>query len=138
MSRRPAPNSRAATDAAPPRLALHYRRRSGRRRSVLVAVDETDVWFVYDVAACDSGVKTGLLVDRLGGYDDKLDQALALAADYHAAQVAFHAGAREEFTCPDPLPGPPRRPLAVIRKDAARVRSLLAARDTKPTAAIAA
>jgi hypothetical protein len=141
MTGRPTPTEPAATAAAGPhsKLALDYRRSSGRRRSVLVAVDETDVWCVYDVPAEPKRrARTGLLVERLGSYGDKLDQALALAADYQAAQSEFHAGKREHCTCPDPLPDARRRPLAAIRRDAARARSAVREQHTKPTAAIAA
>ncbi len=131
----------AATDAAgaPVKLTLHYRRARGQRRAVLVAVDETDVWFVYDVPAEPKRrARTGLIVERLGGYDEKCSQALALAADYHAAQSAFHASEREHFTCPDPLPRARRAPLAVIGRDAARARRVVLKQQTNPTAAKAA
>lgn len=131
----------AATDAAgaPVKLTLHYRRASGQRRAVLVALDETDVWFVYDVPAEPKRrARTGLLVDRLGGYDAKLNQALALAADYQAVQSAFHAGKREHCTCPDPLPRARRAPLAAITRDAARARRVVLEQQPKPTAAKAA
>lgn len=139
MSRRPMTGEPAATEPPhlAPKLTLHYRRRSGRRRTVLVAVDQTDVWFVYDVPAGTARASTGLLVDRLGGYDDRLDAALALAQDYLATQTAFRAGRRDDFTCPDPLPRARRRPLAVIRRDAARARTVVA-KHSEPDAAIAA
>jgi len=92
---------------------------------VLVAVDQADVWFVYDVPAGSPRAKTGLLVERLGGFDDRLDSALALAADYLACQTEFHSGARDEFTCPDPLPKASRVQLAVIRADAARAQRIV-------------
>jgi hypothetical protein len=121
------------------KLTLRYRRAGGQRRAVLVAVDETDVWCVYDVPAeADRRARTGLLVERLGGYEDKLDQALALAADYQAAQSEFHAGGREHTTCPDPLPRARRTPLGAIAKDAVRARRFALAQQTNPTAARAA
>ncbi|MGH2902881.1 MAG: hypothetical protein ACRDK7_04760 [Solirubrobacteraceae bacterium] len=148
MSPRGSTTQRAATVAVQPaatggadvpvKLALRYRRAGGQRRAVLVAVDETDVWFVYDVPAEPKRrARTGLLVERLAGHEDRLDQALALAADYQAAQSAFHAGEREHCTCPDPLPRVRRTPLVVIARDAVRARRF-ALDQPKPTAVEAA
>ena len=39
-------------------------------------------------------------METLTGYDDRLDQAIALARDYAEQQQDFHDGRREE----DPLP----------------------------------
>lgn len=116
---------RAATDAAAgpePALALGYKRADGHTRRVLVTVDVTGVWGVYDVPTGPVGEKHGQLVDRLLGFDDRLGQALALAADYRACQEQYHAGQRTRMPCPDPLPKPVRVPLTVIRSLAARAR----------------
>jgi hypothetical protein len=131
----------AATDAAgaPVKLSLPYRRASGQRRTVLVGLDETDVWLVYDVPDEQRRARTGLLVERFGGYGEKCKQALAMAADYQAAQSAFHAAKREHFTCPNPLPRARRAPLAAIARDAARARhAVLNEQQPHPTAAKAA
>jgi hypothetical protein len=127
MTRRPSSDRPAATGPARPLSLLSrlYSRGGRSTRAVLVAVDQADVWFVYDVPAGSPRAKTGLLVERLGGFDDRLDSALALAADYLACQTEFHSGARDEFTCPDPLPKASRVQLAVIRADAARAQRIV-------------
>ena len=127
MTRRPSSDRPAATGPARPLSLLSrlYSRGARGTRAVLVAVDQADVWFVYDVPAGSPSAKTGLLVERLGGLDDRLDSALALAADYLACQTEFHSGARDEFTCPDPLPKASRVQLDVIRADAARAQRVV-------------
>jgi hypothetical protein len=137
MTRRPSSDRPAATGPARPLslLSQFYTRRGGRARAVLVAVDQTDAWFVYDIPAGSTRAKTGLLVERLGGIDDRLDCALALAADYLACQTEFHSGARDEFTCPDPLPKASRVQLAVIRADAARAQRVVRNRQQQQQAA---
>jgi hypothetical protein len=127
MTRRPSSDKPAATGPARPlsQLSRLYSRGGRSTRAVLVAVDQADVWFVYDIPASSPRAKTGLLVERLGGFDDRLDSALALAADYLACQTEFYSGARDEFTCPDPLPKASRVQLAVIRADAARAQRIV-------------
>jgi hypothetical protein len=127
MTRQPSSDKPAATGPARPlsQLSRLYSRGGRNARAVLLAVDQADVWFVYDIPAGSPRAKTGLLVERLGGFDDRLDSALALAADYLACQTEFHSGARDEFTCPDPLPKPSRVQLAVIRADAARAQRVV-------------
>ena len=101
-------------------LVVSYKTRSGRRREALIAVDTNGVWVVYDIPAGNTTVKSGLLVDRLLGDQEKLDKAHALAVDYAACQTAFAQGRREEHPNPDPLPKPTRVPIRTIRRHAAR------------------
>ena len=62
---------------------------------VVVVRDPHGRWQVVDREAADV-----TLVETLTGYDDRLDQAIALARDYAEQQQAFHDRRREE----DPLP----------------------------------
>lgn len=137
MTRRPSSDKPTATGPARPlsQLSRLYSRGGRSTRAVLVAVDQVDVWFVYDIPAGSPRAKTGLLVERLGGFDDRLDSALALAADYLACQSEFHSGARDEFTCPDPLPKASRVQLAVIRADAARAQRIVRSQQQQHQAA---
>ena len=109
-----------------PTLRWTYRRASGRRREVLVGLDASGVWLVYDLPAARRAQKRGLLVERLGEDDDELWQAVALAEDYVACQEAFHSSRRDACTCPDPLPGP--KPLDLEAIQANTARATLAAR----------
>lgn len=99
-------------------LVVSYKAPSGRRRLVLVAVDENGVWLVYDVPA-STKVKSGVLVDRLLGDQEKVEEARALAVNYAACQTAFAQGRREEHPNPNPLPKPTRVPIQTIRQHAA-------------------
>ena len=62
---------------------------------VVVVRDPNGRWHVVDRGATDV-----TLVETLTGYDDRLDQAIAVAHDYAEQQQAFHDGRREE----NPLP----------------------------------
>jgi len=110
-NRRPAPA--APHDTAG--LVVPYQMRGGRQRLVLVGVNQTGVWLVYDVPHSDRGATRGLLVDRLLGDQEKASQARALAFEYAACQTAFAQRRREEHPNPNPLPRPTRVPLALIR-----------------------
>ncbi|HEV3071858.1 MAG TPA: hypothetical protein VGY76_10595 [Solirubrobacteraceae bacterium] len=112
----------------PPAGAWTYERRDGSRRLVAVGVDVTGVWFVYDVPTV-GGERTALVVERLPGFDDKLRQATALAAEYLCCQREFHLGLREEFTCPDPLPKPRRIALRLVALQRARALAAAAHAD---------
>jgi hypothetical protein len=101
-------------------LATHYTARDGHCREVILGVEETGVWLVYDIGRAD----TGLLVGRLDGAHEKLHQALALQTDYTACQFAFARGERDEFTCPDPLPKPVGVSITQIRARAERAVDL--------------
>jgi hypothetical protein len=107
-------------------LAISYRARSRRNREVLIAVDDLGEWAVYDTPAGGTG-KTGRLVDRLAGHDERLLQALALQAEYAADQQAYSAGRREEHLTPDPLPSARRVAMTQIRRDAERALRLACA-----------
>ena len=75
----------------PPPLAFTYRTFEKERRRVLVgvdAIDHTGVWSVYDVPVGRSHT-VGWRVQRLDGYDEKLDAASALAAEYPAPWTQF-------------------------------------------------
>ena len=100
-------------------LIVSYKAPSGRRRLVLLAVDENGVWLVYDVPAGSTKAKTGVLVDRLLGDQEKVEEARALAVNYAACQTAFAQGHREEHPNPNPLPKPTRVPIQTIRQHAA-------------------
>ncbi len=137
MSGRAKTSMPGATDpgSPPPALAYGYRRRDGEDRNVLVAVDETDTWLVYDVPTRQAGEATGLLVERLTGSDDRLEKALPLALDYWARQTAFHA---DEHPRPDPLPKPRAVPLPVALEHAERAERAVRVHHTQQAAARAA
>jgi hypothetical protein len=71
-------------------------------------------WQVLDVAPTDV-----VIVDTLTGFDDRFEQARALADDYAAEKQAFYGGRRED----DPMPDVRKES---GRRDGARRRS----RDT--------
>jgi hypothetical protein len=125
VTRSQQPGATVARPGLPAVLRWTYRRASGRRRSVVIALDSTGVWFVYDLPAARGASRKGLLVERLGGYDDKLWQAVALAKDYLASQEAYRDSRRENCTCPDPLPRPTRVDLQVIDEAASRARRVV-------------
>jgi hypothetical protein len=123
-------------------VALEYRYLTWEkeRRKVLVAVDaieHTGTWSVYDMPVA-RGAEMGWLVERLAGHDDKLDQAAALARDYHGEQQRYHAGERSEHALADPLPRPVETPAGEIRKHATLARKVArkaeSVNDTAPEA----
>jgi hypothetical protein len=65
--------------------------------AVYIALDDRGRWQVFDASTTHL-----VLVERLTGHDDLIDQAQALAVDYAGEQAAYHAGRRDL----DPLPGP--------------------------------
>ncbi len=130
-----APLTSTKPGAEPPPLEFTYRTFEKERRRVLVgvdAIDHTGVWSVYDVPVGSSHT-VGWLVQRLDGYDEKLDAASALAADYAGEQQRFHQGERSEQALADPLPRPEAIPLADIRKHTRLARRL--AGPAKPSRA---
>jgi hypothetical protein len=124
MTRRPTSSTPPASTVTGV-LARSYKRSDGTKRRVIIGVDETDCWLVYDVPSGTAGEAEGQLVEHLIGYDERLGQALALAAEYLRCQIAFHAGEREDMPCPNPLPKPQHTPLALIRRLAAQARRVL-------------
>jgi len=127
------PSPKTTSDDGEATVALEYRYLTWEkeRRKVLVAVDaieHTGVWSVYDMPVA-RGTDTGWLVERLAGHDDKLDQAAALARDYHGEQKRYHAGERSEHALADPLPRPVQTPAGEIRKHATLARKV--ARQTQ-------
>jgi hypothetical protein len=78
-----------------PTIAARYRARDGTRHDVLVHRTPEGRWRVLDRAG-----PTTIVVETLRGFDDRLNQATALAGDYARQQQAFHDGQRPE----DPLP----------------------------------
>ena len=75
-------------------VAGRYSSPSGPHEVVVVR-DPNGRWQVVDRGATDV-----ILVETLTGYDDRLDQAVAVGRDYAEQQQAFRDGRREE----DPLP----------------------------------
>jgi hypothetical protein len=82
-----------APDAA---LGGRYRAR-GVEHDVYVVRLTSLRWQILDVTATDV-----VIVETLEGYDDRFQQARALARDYASEKRAHHAGRREH----DPLPPP--------------------------------
>jgi hypothetical protein len=128
MSARPK-SKRATDDLEEFTLEYPYTTFEGERRSAVVAVDaikDTGVWSVYDMPA-GRGAAVGWLVERLAGYDEKLDAAIGLARTYCESQVAFHSNERGGHSSPDPLPNPAEIPIKEIRKHVALAKRLVAA-----------
>lgn len=121
MTRRPSTTT-SRPDKATGVLSRSYKRSDGTKRRVVIGVDETDCWLVYDIPSGAGGDPDGQLVEHLIGYDERLGQALALATEYLRCQTAFHAGERKEMPCPNPLPKPEKAPLALIRRLGGRAR----------------
>jgi hypothetical protein len=90
-----ATTTRKETAMPAPIIAAHYHARDGTEHQVLVERSPEGRWRVLDAVENDA-----IVVDTLTGYDDRLDQAAALARDYAAEQQAHHDGARLD----DPLP----------------------------------
>ena len=123
-----APSTSTTSGAPLPALEFTYTTWEKQGRRVLVGVDATDhtgVWSVFDVPV-GRGHAVGWLVARLDGYDEKLDAACALAADYASEQQRFHDEERSEHALADPLPRPVDVQLAEIRKHTALARRLAA------------
>ncbi len=99
-------------------LLVTYRTRDGRPRLVLVGVNRSGVWLVYDVPQDDIQTRRGLLVDHLLGVQEKVEEARGLALEYATCQTAFAEGRREEHPNPNPLPRPIRVPMRLIRRHA--------------------
>jgi hypothetical protein len=127
-------------------LEYPYTTSDGERRSVVVGVDSiemTGTWSVYDVPV--GGKYThGWLVERLAGNDEKVGEAIGLAAEYAADQQRFNDQERGEQAKSDPLSRPivdengKRRPVEVplseIRENAALARQQTAP-DPQPAPA---
>jgi hypothetical protein len=77
-------------------LGGRYRAR-GVEHDVYVVRLTSMRWQILDVTATDV-----VIVDTLEGYDDRFQQARALARDYASEKRAHHEGRREH----DPLPPP--------------------------------
>ena len=132
----PSPKTTPSEGEATVVLEYRYLTWEKERRKVLVAVDgieHTGVWSVYDMPVA-RGTEIGWLVERLAGHDDKLDQAAALARDYHGEQKRYHAGERSEHALADPLPRPVETPADAIGKHAALARRVALAAQPRPTA----
>ncbi len=123
---------RKENNAAATPLAIPYTALGGQERQAVVAVDAAGVWFVYDIPAAPRAAKTGFLVDRLDGAGEELHEAVALAAEYVACQLAYARGYRLEHTVENPLPksGQHEEHLSKIRRDAQRA-ARAAASDAK-------
>jgi hypothetical protein len=89
------PNRGRAPDAA---LGGRYRARDIEHDIYIVRLTSMR-WQVLDVTATDV-----VIVDTLEGFDDRFEQARALAIEYAGEKQAYHDGLRET----DPLPSPDR------------------------------
>jgi hypothetical protein len=96
----------------PHATVITYTDPAGARHAVAVDVDRGGAFRVLDV-----GPARTLLVERLAGYDDDPDRALACARDYAAQVAEYQAGARDALPLPPPLG---RHPVTVL--DGARPR----------------
>ena len=83
--------------------APSYRDADGVQHTVVCDFLDAGVWRVLDVS--DREV---LLVERLGGFDDKLLQAEHLADDYVEQMRRYLDGARDGQVVAHPLPKPVR------------------------------
>jgi hypothetical protein len=108
----------AATGSGSPAVTLTYvyQCSDGQQRVVLIALEESGAWLVYDAPGHGESGETGLLVERIDGSGDLLGEALGVARTYVADQQTFHAGERLEPY--DPLPKAQTVPLTAIREHA--------------------
>ncbi len=107
-------------------LAIPYTACGGQQREALIALDTAGVWFVYDLSAATRAAKVGLLVERLDGAEEELQEAVALAVEFVSDQLAYARGERVE----SPLGKAARERLSKIRRDGRRAAGA-AASDTK-------
>jgi len=110
----------------PTPLAIPYTARGGQQREAVIAVDAAGVWFVYDLSSATRAANAGLVVERLDGAGEELHEAVALAAEFVASQVAYARGDRLD----SPLPKSAQERLPKIRRDAQRA-ARAAASDAK-------
>jgi hypothetical protein len=120
------PRTDEQAQAALRALAIPYTARGGQQREALITVNATGVWFVYDLSTAMRAAGVGLLVQRLDGTEEELHEAVAVAAEFVANQVAYARGDRLD----SPLPKTTQERLSKIRRDAQRAASA-AASDTK-------
>jgi hypothetical protein len=108
-------------DGRAPTLAISYTAIGGQERRVVVALDTTGAWSVYDVPTIAGSCKQGAVVQHLDGAEDGLVQAVAIAIEYVAGQHAYRSGNRAEHALPNPLKSHPEEvSLAKINRDCGR------------------
>lgn len=103
-------------NATPSPLVIPYTAHGGQQREAVIARDTAGVWFVYDLSVATRAAKIGLVVERLDGAGEELHEAVALAVEFVADQVAYARGERRER----PLGKPALERLSKIRRDAER------------------
>ncbi len=114
------------SNTQPSPLVIPYTARGGQQREAVIAVDAAGVWFVYDLSPATRAAKAGLVIERLDGAGEELHEAVALAAEFVAGQVAYAHGDRLD----SPLPKSAQERLSKIRRDAQRA-ARAAASDAK-------
>ena len=105
---------------APTPLTIPYTARGGQQREAVIAVDAAGVWFVYDLSVATRAANAGLVVERLDGAGEELHEAVALAAEFVADQVAYARGEQLD----SPLPKSAQERLSKIRRDAQRAATV--------------
>lgn len=117
--------------------APSYRDADGVHHTVVCDFQDAGVWRVLDVT--DTEI---LLVERLGGFDDGLQQAQRLADDYVEQMNRYLDGERDGQPVAHPLPNPvrlrpPAAPPAVkaLRSTTKRAEAPAPVQDQLPLAA---